>query len=132
VTHLSSPICAKQVQSVSHDQNSSPNRLVLGKASLSEWSDFRGGFKGGHSWGWSAIAGQCSSAYVKNASPGTSSSGTGVGVSAGFAAAGLGTDTAGSIVSSSSSVFEVQANALTVTTCEPSFAVWLATYTGSR
>lgn len=49
--------------------------------------------------GWSALGGQTTSAYVQDGDPLGSSAGSAVGVSAGFAAAALGSDTSGSIVS---------------------------------
>jgi amidase len=58
----------------------------------------------GGTQGWSAVGGQTSSAYIEGGfeaggNPLGSSSGTAVGISAGFAAAGLGSDTTGSVVS---------------------------------
>lgn len=75
--------------------------IILGKASLSEFAMF----KSDHvSNGWAAISGQCQSAYIKGGfaaggDPSGSSSGSAVGVSAGFAPAALGSETDGSIVS---------------------------------
>ncbi|CAF3667892.1 unnamed protein product [Rotaria socialis] len=74
--------------------------IILGKASLSEWSNFRSTNKSRE--GWSARGGPVNSAYVANGNPSGSSSGTAVAVSAGLCAGGLGTETAGSIVSPSS------------------------------
>ncbi len=73
-----------------------PRGAVIGKANMEEFA----GWKGLNvSDGWSAVGGQCSSAYVEGGfkaggNPGGSSSGSAVGVSAGFAVASLGTDMA--------------------------------------
>ncbi|KAI9772633.1 MAG: hypothetical protein M1840_000227 [Geoglossum simile] len=80
--------------------------LVLGKANLSELAYFKGV---GIPWGWSALGGQTQSAYVSGGvrpddgpgghwNPAGSSSGSAVGVSAGFAPVSIGTDTAGSLI----------------------------------
>lgn len=74
---------------------------VLAKTNLTELSNFRGK---GLPHGWSAVGGQTSSAYVQGGyanggDPIGSSSGSAVGISAGFGAIGLGTETFGSIVS---------------------------------
>lgn len=74
--------------------------ILLGKANLSEWANFRG-FQS--SSGWSGRGGQCNNPYVLNRNPSGSSSGSAAAVSANFAAASLGTETDGSIVSPSSS-----------------------------
>ncbi|KAF2621872.1 amidase signature enzyme [Macroventuria anomochaeta] len=77
--------------------------LMLGKANLQEWAGEMGRY---NSSAWSARGGQCQSAYViggfnAGGDPSGSSSGSAVAVSAGFAAAALGTDTEASIVSPS-------------------------------
>jgi amidase len=69
--------------------------LIIGKANLSEWANFR---SGPSSSGWSGIGGQTNMAYVLDRNPCGSSSGTGVGVSADLATVGVGTETDGSIV----------------------------------
>ncbi|CAF1016992.1 unnamed protein product [Rotaria sp. Silwood1] len=74
--------------------------IILGKTSLSEWSNFRALNKSRE--GWSPRGGPVNSAYVANGNPSGSSSGSAVSVSAGFCAAAVGTETAGSIVSPSS------------------------------
>ncbi|CAF0897399.1 unnamed protein product [Rotaria sordida] len=74
--------------------------IILGKTSLSEWSNFRSMNKSRE--GWSPRGGPASSAYVANGDPSGSSSGSAVAVSAGLCAAAVGTETAGSIVSPSS------------------------------
>ncbi|KAG7532069.1 hypothetical protein FFLO_03877 [Filobasidium floriforme] len=76
--------------------------IVLGKANLSEWANYRQGenFLEGYGHlnnGWSARGGACRSAYNPKRDPGGSSTGSAVGVSAGFAPASIGTETCGSI-----------------------------------
>jgi amidase len=69
--------------------------IVIGKANLSEWANFRGKRS---SSGWSAAGGQCRNPHSLNRSPGGSSSGSGAGVAAGFAPLAVGTETDGSIL----------------------------------
>ncbi len=69
--------------------------LIIGKANLSEWANFR---SGPASSGWSGIGGQTNMAYVLDRNPCGSSSGAGVIVSANLAVAAVGTETDGSIV----------------------------------
>jgi amidase len=69
--------------------------LVLGKANLSEWANFR---SGPSSSGWSGIGGQTNMAYVLDRNPCGSSSGSGVVTSADLAVAAVGTETDGSVV----------------------------------
>jgi amidase len=69
--------------------------VILGKANLSEWANFRS-FQS--SSGWSARAGQCLNPYVLNRNPIGSSSGSAAAVAANLAAASLGTETDGSIM----------------------------------
>jgi amidase len=73
--------------------------VILGKANLSEWANFRG-FSS--SSGWSAQGGQTRNPYVLDRNPCGSSSGSAAAVSANFCAAALGTETDGSIVCPSS------------------------------
>ncbi len=73
--------------------------VILGKANLSEWANFRSTQS---SSGWSGRAGQCLSPYVLDHNPCGSSSGSGAAVAANLAAAALGTETDGSIVCPSS------------------------------
>jgi len=70
--------------------------VLLGKANLSQWANFR---STNSSNGWSAHGGQVLGAYVQNQDPSGSSSGSGVAASLGLAAACLGTETDGSILS---------------------------------
>lgn len=69
--------------------------VILGKANLSEWANFRGN---GSISGWSARGGLTRNPYRLDATPWGSSSGSAVAVAANLAAAALGTETAGSIV----------------------------------
>ena len=73
--------------------------VILGKANLSEWANFRGF---GSSSGWSGVGGQTKNPYVLDRNPCGSSSGSAAAVSANFTAAALGTETDGSIVCPSS------------------------------
>ncbi|HET7026022.1 MAG TPA: amidase, partial [Gemmatimonadales bacterium] len=73
--------------------------VILGKTNLSEWANYRST----HSTsGWSSRGGQCRNPYILDRNPCGSSSGTGSGVSANFAAVGVGSETDGSIVCPSS------------------------------
>jgi amidase len=69
--------------------------VILGKTNLSEWANFRSTRS---SSGWSGRGGQVRNAYVLDRSPCGSSSGTASAVAASFAAAGIGSETDGSIV----------------------------------
>jgi amidase len=69
--------------------------LIIGKANLSEWANFR---SIPSSSGWSGIGGQTNMAYVLDRNPCGSSSGSGVVVSADLAVAAVGTETDGSVV----------------------------------
>jgi amidase len=73
--------------------------LILGKANLSEWANFRSTRS---SSGWSARGGQCRNPYDVDRSPCGSSSGSGVAVSANLCAVAVGTETDGSIICPSS------------------------------
>lgn len=73
--------------------------ILLGKANLSEWANFRG-FNS--SSGWSARGGQTRNPYALDRSPCGSSSGSAAAVAANFCAAALGTETDGSITCPSS------------------------------
>jgi amidase len=73
--------------------------VVLGKANLSEWANFRSSRS---SSGWSGRGRQTRNPYVLDRSPGGSSSGSGVSVSANLCMAALGSETDGSIMSPSS------------------------------
>jgi amidase len=74
--------------------------VILGKTNLSEWANIRSS----HSTsGWSGRGGQTRNPYALDRNPCGSSSGTGAGISANLAVAGIGTETDGSIVCPSSS-----------------------------
>ena len=70
--------------------------VLLGKANLSEWANFRSTHS---SSGWSGRGGQCRNPYALDRTPSGSSSGSGVAVAASLCAAAIGTETDGSIVS---------------------------------
>jgi amidase len=73
--------------------------IILGKANLSEWANFRSS----HSTsGWSGRGGQARNPYALDRNPCGSSSGSGVAVSANLCPVALGTETNGSIVCPSS------------------------------
>ena len=73
--------------------------VILGKANLSEWANFRSTKS---SSGWSGRGGQCRNPYALDRNPCGSSSGSGVAASANLCAAAIGTETDGSIVCPSS------------------------------
>ncbi|RMH14808.1 MAG: amidase, partial [Gemmatimonadetes bacterium] len=73
--------------------------ILLGKANLSEWANFRSTRS---SSGWSGRGGQCRNPYALDRNPCGSSSGSGASVSANLTAAAIGTETNGSIVCPSS------------------------------
>ena len=72
--------------------------VLLGKANLSEWANFRSTHS---SSGWSGRGGQCRNPYALDRTPSGSSSGSGVAVAANLCAVAIGTETDGSIVSPS-------------------------------
>ncbi len=74
--------------------------VILGKANLSEWANFRA--KNSTS-GWSTLGGQAVNPHGPGRNPSGSSSGSGVAVAAGLAPLAIGTETDGSIVSPSNS-----------------------------
>ena len=69
--------------------------ILLAKANLSEWANFRANYS---SSGWSGLGGQTKNPYVIDRNPCGSSSGSGVAVSANLCAVAIGTETNGSIV----------------------------------
>jgi len=73
--------------------------VILGKANLSEWANFRSTRS---TSGWSSLGGQTRNPYVLDRSPCGSSSGSAVAVAAALAPLALGTETDGSIVCPSS------------------------------
>ncbi len=77
----------------------SAGAILLGKTNMSEWANFRSTKS---SSGWSSRGGQCRNPYALDRSPSGSSSGSGSATAASLAAAAIGTETDGSIVSPSS------------------------------
>ncbi len=69
--------------------------VILGKANLSEWANFRADVS---SSGWSGVGGQTKNPYVLDRNPCGSSSGSGVAVAASLCMLAIGTETNGSIV----------------------------------
>ena len=69
--------------------------IVIGKANLSEWADFRSVNATG---GWSGVGGQTANPYVLDRSACGSSSGSAAGVAASLAQVAIGTETDGSLV----------------------------------
>ncbi len=69
--------------------------IILGKANLSEWANFRGERS---SSGWSGRGGQTKNPYALDRNPSGSSSGSAVAASANLCAAAVGTETDGSII----------------------------------
>ena len=73
--------------------------VILGKANLSEWANFRSTKS---SSGWSGRGGQCRNPYALDRNPCGSSSGSGAATSANLCVAAIGSETDGSIVCPSS------------------------------
>ncbi len=69
--------------------------VLLGKANLSEWANFR---STNSSSGWSSVAGQARNPYALDRSPCGSSSGSATAVAANLTAVAIGTETDGSVV----------------------------------
>jgi amidase len=69
--------------------------VILGKANLSEWANFRSPTS---SSGWSTLGGQAANPHALDRNPSGSSSGSGVAVAAGLVPLAVGTETDGSIV----------------------------------
>lgn len=69
--------------------------IILGKANLSEWANFRGELS---SSGWSGLGGQTKNPYDLSRNPCGSSSGSAVAVAANLTMLAIGTETNGSIV----------------------------------
>ncbi len=69
--------------------------LILGKANLSEWANFRSSHA---SSGWSGVGGQTRNPYALDRNPCGSSAGSAVAVAAGLATVAIGTETDGSII----------------------------------
>lgn len=73
--------------------------VILGKANLSEWANFRSSRS---SSGWSSLGGQTKNPYALDRNPSGSSSGSAVATAANLCLVAIGTETDGSIVSPSS------------------------------
>ncbi len=73
--------------------------VIIAKANLSEWANFRGEMS---SSGWSGVGGQTGNPYDISRNPCGSSSGSGAAVSANLCMVAIGTETNGSIVCPSS------------------------------
>jgi amidase len=69
--------------------------VIIAKANLSEWANFRGTAS---TSGWSGVGGQTKNPYILDRNPCGSSSGSGVAVSANLCVLAIGTETDGSIV----------------------------------
>ena len=69
--------------------------VILAKANMSEWANFRANFS---SSGWSGVGGQTRNPYVLDRNPCGSSAGSGVAVAANLCVLAIGTETNGSIV----------------------------------
>jgi amidase len=69
--------------------------VIIGKANLSEWANFRADIS---SSGWSGVGGQTKNPYILDRNPCGSSSGSAVAVSANLCMFAIGTETNGSIV----------------------------------
>ena len=71
--------------------------IILGKTNLSQWANFR---SENSMSGWSALGGQVKNPHILDRNPSGSSSGSGAAMAASLAAAAVGTETNGSIISS--------------------------------
>jgi amidase len=69
--------------------------VILGKANLSEWANFRSSHP---TSGWSTLGGQAANPHALDRNPSGSSSGSAAAAAAGLAAVTVGTETDGSIV----------------------------------
>ncbi len=83
------------------DQLRKAGAIILAKANLSEWANFRGDMS---SSGWSGVGGQTKNPYVLDRNPCGSSSGSGASIAANLAAFAIGTETNGSIVCPSNNI----------------------------
>ena len=92
------------------------NAIIIGKANLSEWANYRASFS---SSGWSGIKGQTKNPYVLDRNPCGSSSGSAVAVSANLCAIAIGTETWGSIM--------CPANANGIVGIKPTVGLWSRT-----
>lgn len=90
ITHRDAPVVARL---------RAAGAVILGKTNLSEWANIRSNQSMS---GWSAMGGLVRNPYALDRTSCGSSSGTGAAVAASFAAAGLGTETSGSVICPSS------------------------------
>ena len=90
--------------------------VILGKANLSEWANYRASYS---SSGWSGMGGQTRNPYVLDRNPCGSSSGSAVAVSANLCAVSVGTETWGSIMCPS--------NANGIVGIKPTVGLWSRT-----
>jgi amidase len=90
--------------------------VILAKANLSEWANYRADFS---SSGWSGLGGQTKNPYVLDRNPCGSSSGSAVAVSANLCMIAIGTETWGSIMCPS--------NANGVVGIKPTVGLWSRT-----
>ena len=81
-------------------QLKSAGAVILGKANLSQWANFRSEKS---SSGWSAVGGQTGNAFDPSRTPCGSSSGSGVAVALAYVKVAIGTETNGSIICPASS-----------------------------
>jgi len=81
-------------------QLKSAGAVILGKANLSQWANFRSEKS---SSGWSAVGGQTANAFDPSRTPCGSSSGSAVAVALGYVKVAIGTETNGSIICPASS-----------------------------
>ncbi|MGH3388300.1 MAG: amidase, partial [Actinomadura sp.] len=77
------------------DRLESGGAVIIGKANLSEWANFRSTQS---SSGWSGVGGQTGNPYALDHNPCGSSSGSGAAIAAHLATVAIGTETDGSIV----------------------------------
>ncbi len=89
---LKDHLTARDAQLVQQLRNA--GAVILAKANLSEWANFRGP---GSASGWSALGGQAKNPHLLTHTPCGSSSGSGVAVAADFTLLAVGTETDGSI-----------------------------------
>lgn len=87
--------------------------VILAKANLSEWANYRGSYS---SSGWSGVGGQTNNPYVLDRNPCGSSSGPAVAVSANLCPVAVGTETWGSIM--------CPANANGIVGIKPTVGLW--------
>jgi amidase len=90
--------------------------VILAKANLSEWANYRASFS---SSGWSGVGGQTKNPYVLDRNPCGSSSGSAVAVSANLCVVAIGTETWGSIICPS--------NANGIVGIKPTVGLWSRT-----